>query len=244
MPAALAAQVKGLAEGRMAFPAGFALKSPYWQAMISRVAQYDPSFDAVNYNARSKTRNAFTSGREAQQVNALNTAIGHLGEMANAGEALYQGNVPVVNTFVNAASKFFGDPALTNFQAVRDRVVDEVTRLYRGAGGAEQDIKRGLENFSSGASPAQRAGAIRETLDLMKSKMDALEQQYHQGMGTTSQGLTLLNDKAKATMARLGGQAQPASAPTVGTVQEGKGGIRYRFKGGDPTKKDNWEQVE
>jgi hypothetical protein len=216
MPKALADQVKALAEGRMAFPAGFALKSPYWQAMISRVAQYDPSFDAVNYNARSKTRNAFTAGKEAQSVNALNTAIGHLGEMADAGEALHQGNMPLVNGFVNKMATAFGDPAMTNFNAVRDRVVDEVTRLYRGTGGAEADIKRGLENFTASASPAQRKGAIAETIHLMQSKMDALEDQYKQGMGTTSQGLSLLNPKAKATIQKLEKPSPPTSAYKVG----------------------------
>jgi hypothetical protein len=59
-----AAQVKALAEGRMAFPTGTALKSAYWQDMLQKVAQFDPSFDAVNYNARAGTRKAFTSGKE------------------------------------------------------------------------------------------------------------------------------------------------------------------------------------
>lgn len=59
-----AAQVKALAEGRMAFPTGTALKSAYWQDMLQKVAQYDPSFDAVNYTARAGTRKAFTSGKE------------------------------------------------------------------------------------------------------------------------------------------------------------------------------------
>jgi hypothetical protein len=245
MPPALGAQVKALAEGKMAFPAGFALKSPYWQAMISRVAQYDPSFDAVNYNARSKTRNAFTSGKEAQQVNALNTAIGHLGELADVGEAVHQGNIPLVNSLVNKLASAVGDPSLTNFKAVRDRVVDEVTRLYRGTGGAESDVKRGLENFSPDASPEQRHGAIKETVNLMRSKMDALEDQYKQGMGTTTQGLTLLNPKAKAVLDKV--EAVGKQAPAAGNraaqggyqVGHKYGGLEYL--GGDPNQKSNWK---
>src|SRR6185295_7064011 len=67
IPAQIGRQVKALAEGRQQFPASFALKSRYWQQMIGLVSQYDPSFDAVNYNARSKTRNAFTAGAESKQ---------------------------------------------------------------------------------------------------------------------------------------------------------------------------------
>jgi hypothetical protein len=44
----------------MQFPNGPALKTPYWQNMLRNVAQFDPEFDAVNYNARSKTRADFT----------------------------------------------------------------------------------------------------------------------------------------------------------------------------------------
>jgi hypothetical protein len=40
--------VKALAEGRLAFPGGFALKAPWWQQKLEQVAQYDPSFDATN----------------------------------------------------------------------------------------------------------------------------------------------------------------------------------------------------
>lgn len=36
---------------------------------------------------------------------------------------------------------------------------------------------------------------------------------------------------------------QPDWPPKVGFVAEGKGGIKYRFKGGDPNDKGNWEPV-
>jgi hypothetical protein len=83
-----AQQVKALAEGRMQFPAGFALKSPYWQNMLSAVSQYDPSFDAINYNARAKTRSDFTSGKAAQTINALNTVACHEGDLSDAAKKL------------------------------------------------------------------------------------------------------------------------------------------------------------
>ena len=62
--------------------ADFALKSPYWQKMLQLVAQYDPSFDAVEYNARARAQTNATSGKLAQNNNALNTGIGHVWQLA------------------------------------------------------------------------------------------------------------------------------------------------------------------
>jgi len=59
----------------MAFPSGFALKSPYWQNMISLVSQYDPNFDAVNFNARPRPGKRSPRAR-GQSLNALNTVMG------------------------------------------------------------------------------------------------------------------------------------------------------------------------
>ena len=81
LPTTRAQQVKALDEGRMQFPSGFALKSPYWQQMISAVIQYDPDFDAVNYNSRASTRKDFTSGKSADSITALNTAMSHLNNL-------------------------------------------------------------------------------------------------------------------------------------------------------------------
>ena len=78
LPKPQADQVKALAEGRMQIPGGFALKTPYWQQMMTHVSQYDPNFDTVNYNARAATRKDFTSGKSAQNITSFNTAIGHL----------------------------------------------------------------------------------------------------------------------------------------------------------------------
>src|SRR6185437_3308792 len=63
---ATGAMVKALAEGRMALPSGFALRSAYWQNILRDLAQYDPGFDLANPAARVQTRKQFTSGSIGQ----------------------------------------------------------------------------------------------------------------------------------------------------------------------------------
>ena len=73
-----AKMVKALADGRMQFPTGTALKTPYWQQPVSAVQSYDPSAEAGSCTTRVATRKAFTSGKQANQINARNTTAGHL----------------------------------------------------------------------------------------------------------------------------------------------------------------------
>jgi hypothetical protein len=49
--------------------------------MLAHVSNYDPGFDEVNYTSRSATRRDFTSGKAANNIRALNTAIGHFGHL-------------------------------------------------------------------------------------------------------------------------------------------------------------------
>lgn len=216
LPTPIAAQVKALAEGRMAFPSGFALKSPYWQSMITLVSQYDPSFDAINYNARSKTRNDFTSGKSAQQVNALNTVIGHLDDLNSKVDDLgtfHSGTFGPLTGLANEAKTAYqrgtGSAKLRAFETNKKAVADEVTRVWRQAGGSEKDIEAAQSNLSAASSPEELHSAVTEFAHLLGSKLDAFQNQYEQGMGTA--GVQMLAPESRARLERLRGAA---AAPT------------------------------
>jgi hypothetical protein len=221
LPESLAAQVKGLASGSIPFPSSFALKSPYWQGMISLVTQYDPSFDAVNYGARAKTRNAFTAGKEAQQANALNTVIGHLGQLSDAADSLNNTSIPIYNRVANFAARETGDPRINQFEITRKAVVDELTRVYRGTGGSEKDIQTWTQQINAASSPEQLHGAIAQVSGLLESKIQALTDQYQKGMGTTAQGLQLLTPHARDALdkmeQRAGGTTKASGSTPAGT---------------------------
>lgn len=254
MPAAMANQVKALAEGRMSFPSAAALRSPYWQTMLQAVGQYDPTFDAVNYQSRAKTRNAFTSGKEGRDLNALNTAMGHLGTLSDIAEELDNfssvgpGGIltSTANKARNAAKELRQDPSIVKFNTARDKVAEEFTRLYRGAGGSESDIKREIENLNAANSPPQLRQAIKVMADLARSKAVSLGDQYNLGMGTTKDPLELVKPHARDVFERVEQRATAATPsaakakapPAVGTVVKG-----HKFLGGDPADEMNWERA-
>jgi len=218
-------QVRALVEGRMQFPSGYALKTPYWQNMLQAVSQYDPSFDAINYNARSKTRSDFTSGKSAQNIKALNTAIGHLGKLGEQiGGTVSTGGYPgatLVNAVGNEYNRASGDAGITNFEQTASALATELTNVFRGSGGAEADVTRYLGQLNSNASKEQKLGAVHNIVGLLNARLDAINERYKAGMGTTADVTQLLDPRAVETLkkwAEDGGGAPAASASGGGNV--------------------------
>jgi len=216
LPPATASQVKALVEGRLQVPSGAALRSPYWQGLIQSAYKYDPTFDTVNYNARAKTRSDFTTGKAASQVNAINTVIGHLDNLSNAADNLHNTNYPMLNAAENFASQAVGRSNVTNFNVTRKAVADELTRVWRQAGGSEQDIQENLKNLNAANSPEQLHGAIATFGHLLQSKLSSLNEQYRQGMGTDK--IDMITPESQKTLQRLEQRAGKAPAAGGGDV--------------------------
>ena len=217
LPQPIADQVKALAEGRMQFPAGFALKSPYWQQMISMVSQYDPSFDAVNYNSRASTRKDFTSGKASEQIRALNTVTQHIGQLSGLVDALKNSDFQTYNSIANSLKTKMGWTGKTDFDTVAPKVAEELTRAWRGAGGAEADIKRDIDVISSSNSPQQLHSSLANLGGLLEGQLDSLKAKYEQGMGTTAQTVQVVMPAARATLDKLRLKASK-SAPQTSTI--------------------------
>lgn len=199
----VARDAKALAEGRLQVPGGTALKTPYWQQRLTAAQQYDPSFEQGSYKVRVATRQAFTSGKQGAQINALNTTAGHLKTLADAAEKLHNGNLPLVNSIGNAFGKATGNPALTNFQAAIPAVASEMERIYRENGGSEEGIRAWKESLSPNSSPDQIHGVLKTWVGLIKSKLDAMNDQYTQGMGTMGTPLHMVNPHAQQAYDQL-----------------------------------------
>lgn len=214
----VASTVKAYSEGRMPVPTGGRNNSQF-QALQPLIEQYDPSFDAVNYQARAKTRQDFTAGKSAQTVNALNTVAQHVAALKDASDALNNGDYPAVNKVANFYGQQTGNDAKTNFDNIVGHVSEELTKAYRGAGGAESDISREMENLSSSSSPKQFQGAFSKIGELLQGKIDAMQEQYKQGMGTAGGEKSFYSPQAQQAFQKIGvdvGQAQPqASTPSA-----------------------------
>lgn len=248
LPAPDQNMVRALAEGRLAFPSGFALKTPFWQEKLTQVAQYDPNFDATNYNARAKGRSAAISGKLGASNNALNTAIGHLGQLSDQISGTASHNFTPFNAVENAVTQTFGDPGVTNFKDTAAKLADELEAVYRNGGGAEQGVTRQLRSLDPNMSLAQKQGIVNNAMDLLASKMAANLSQYNFGTGgkptwdmLDPHTLQVLHDKAPdllgkyfAPPANGASGGAPPPGPNGGPPPVGGGGADYSGMVGGP----------
>ena len=205
LPPSMQNEVRMLSDGRMAFPTGAALRNPKMQQLVAAAAQYDPTLDAANSRTRQATRIDFTSGKSRNNITAMNTAIGHLGTLSEAAKGLDNGNWQIVNSTRNSISTQFGDPRVVKFNMARDAVANELTRVFRGAGGAEADVQGWKATINSAQSPEQLQAAILQGRDLLNSRLNAVGQQYDAGMGKSSDPIMLLSPHAQEVYNNLGG---------------------------------------
>jgi hypothetical protein len=196
--------------------------------MLQLVGQYDPNFDAVNYNARNRTRTDFTSGKSASTINALNTVTQHLDRLGQSADKLgnFDWGVPGT-TSVNAAKNWLasksGGQAAANvkaFMADKKAVTDELTRAWRQAGGSEQDVKSWSNVIDQADSPTALHGAIAEMGNLLEGKLSALGNQYGQGMGTAP--IDVVTPQTRQTLTTLENRA---SGQTSKALSEGTEGV-------------------
>ena len=221
LPPGLAAQIKRLSEGKESFPGGFAMRSPYVQNLMAAVGKYDPSFDAINYNSRAKTRADFTSGASAKNITALNTAIEHAGRLENNIDGLGNFQVPYVNMVKNAVERGVGlGGAQNKFNEDVQALTSEATRAWRQAGGSEADIVGWKNGLNSSDSPGALRDSLKEMVELLMSKTKSLHQQYTQGMGTDTSDIPMVSPGASKVLDKLGVEnlpeaksAAPAPAP-------------------------------
>lgn len=206
VPPALVAQVKAYAEGRKQFPQGFAEKSPYFQALMQIVGQYDPSFDQVNYNGRAKTYASFAGGPDAEKVKNINQTLHHAGQLGEAIDKLdnFNGMATPLNHVVNPVEEFFGDSRPGVFKQKAQAVASELRKVYAGSsGGGLTELKKWEESLPVNASKKQQMDFLRSGMELLNGALSAMQEKYQTGMGPHADVGKLLKPEARAILEKL-----------------------------------------
>ncbi len=207
--------VKGIANYEVNLPSGMALSKPYWQKVLGVVKAYDPSFDATQYANRQKMRTDFNSGKAADNIRSLNTVVGHIDRLQSVADELGNTSIPWLNTAKNFLATKTGSATPNNFDTVRDAVSNELTKVFRGTGGAEADIQSWKNRISSAQSPDQLHGFVKEAIGLMDSRLSAIKSQWEKGMGKPAD-FSILTPESEATLNKLrSGGSSSASAESL-----------------------------
>lgn len=203
-----------LIEGRESMaPLGTRSKTGADISMLA--ASVDPTLDRTSSENRVKTRILFTSGIEARNISALNTALGHAGEVADRFKTLNNSTFPAFNWALNnVESGVFGDARKGNAELAVDALASEARKVFAGgsAGGGLTELENWQKNFPVNGSPRQQQEALSTFVNLLNSRLDALGDQYNRGMGVTRDPVLFLEPKARKVIETLTG------VPVVDTV--------------------------
>jgi len=188
---------------KIPLPSGFALRSPYWQTVLGIAGDIDPTFDATQYNVRLKARQDFTSGKSAQNIRSINTLIGHLNTLEDKAKGLENGSVQLWNKIANTGLTQTGDPRVVEFNNAANAVESELAAVFKGTGATDQEIKQWRQSLGASQSPEQLKKGIQTAIELMGSRMDALQNQYEVAMGKPKD-FRFLSSRSQKILKNLG----------------------------------------
>lgn len=151
---------------------------------------------------------AFTSGKESQQINSINTAVQHMTALTPLVDALNSGQIPLINKAKIAFKNATGQEAPNDYNALKNFVNGEVAKAVLPGGGGEREREELNAPFKNSNSPAQLKGALDVTVKALAGKTEALRNQWD--VGTNGAQGSFDKFLLPATKKALGIEAAPA----------------------------------
>lgn len=212
-----------LVNGKM--PVGYG-KSPVMQAQLAnyiadRAKAEGNTAMLVTANAQAVKASGqvledFEKGKTNQTIQAINTAVNHMGALDPLIDALGTGDIRLINQAKLAYQKATGQPAPTNYAAVAEMVTGEVSKAALPGGGSAPEREALGAPFEGANSPTALHSAVNQMKTILAGKTIAIKNTWDQATagrhGDFSRWLTPATQKA------LGAEfsASPSSGPSTG----------------------------
>jgi len=181
------------------------ISTPASQALMARVMAANPNYNAGTYPARQKAMISLGSGALGEQMKSLNTVMGHAGGLMDSMHALNNGEVGPVNAVQNGIAGMFGEPyggaagRLADVHTHLTGVAAEAARTFQGGAPPVQELHEWANNFSPNATPSAQTASFKALAGMLKSRMDAMQNQYNQTMtGSNTPVTQMLTPSARA----------------------------------------------
>ena len=225
-----------IANGQIQPLSGIAMRTPYGQAVMSRVSELNPSYSGATFANVKQAEQKFNVGKQGDTVRSLNVAVNHLDTLGQLSEALNNNDINMFNKIGNTFAQQTGNPVPTNFNAAKKIVADEIVKGIVGSGGGVADREEAAANINAANSPAQLKGVIDTYKQLLGGQLSGLKQQYEVSTGKKDFNKFI----SENTQKNIGDHSQTpkSNAPAIGEVKSG-----YRFKGGNPADQNSWEKM-
>jgi hypothetical protein len=217
------AEAERFAFYQQAPPGTRAAVTPRVAKELAAAKEINPDFDQKNYQNIQQGLKAFTTGKQGDNLASLNMTLGHLETFAKKAEQLDNADVKLWNLIANKGLEHTGDPRVEGLLTAREALSNELTRLFRGTGGNEEEVKNWRARLGETNSPQQFAENIRTLDDLITSRQKSLQQQWKTIQGAPEwDKMGFVSQASKDAVARTdviarrmaSGQAPPKKSQT------------------------------
>ncbi len=218
VPDAIRGRVQQVLDYRGDYPSS-SRNNPANQAIAYWANKIDPSLDAGTFKARQKIVQSYgPAGTQGQNLTALNTAITHLGGMADSVAGLDNTPFRKWNTFGNWLANESGSPQTKPFENYRTAFVEEMARALKGGVATEKEVAQWMHNIDTADSPAALKVSTKTVADIIKGRILNQEDSYSREMEKPPKA-SFITPRSQAVLDKLSGGGQPAGGAQGGMIK-------------------------
>lgn len=171
--------------------------NPSNQATSYWVGKVDPGYTA----SRADLKKSLVSGKDAESIKSLNTAINHLGALADNSEKLDNTIFRKYNNFGNWLSREAGSDKTARFRTDRIGVSSELSTLLKGGVASKAEVDHWLDAIDSADSPGTLRSTVSEIGHLVAGRIEAIDNK--QAQLPEAGRVKLLTDRSKQVLQKL-----------------------------------------
>lgn len=164
-------------------PTGIGSRSPEARVLMEKAQKENPGYDSTKYDEKRKAVLDFGTGKQGDNVRALNNAISHMDTMDSLAKALDNGQVTQVNRWKQVWADQTGHPAPGNFDAAKQIVTEEVGKAVLPSGGVGAERLEILANANRAKAYPELLGVMKTWKKLLSGQMNDLKLQYRNATG-------------------------------------------------------------
>jgi hypothetical protein len=177
--------------------------------IFAKAKKLNPDFNTTTAKVKADTLEAFTNGKQADQIQSFNTFLGHAADASDVVNDYRTTGSPLINKPLNWIRKnAVGDPRYSQFVTSLAPVRDEfMTFLQNNHALTESDKKAADTIMSDTSSPAQIQAALKQMGNTSFIRLGALNTRYKRVMGEDFPDLLSVDSVQDAGKLGLGQQA-------------------------------------
>jgi hypothetical protein len=196
--------VQAIVDGHLNAVSPRVLSGKDGQLLMAEAYQADPNFDSSKVAGYGKVYNDFHSGKIADNITAINTAVPHLAHLYDAINAIPQ--IPVFGTSPSLLENEarLGNKAARALIDAKIQAEQEVAAIYSKNAVTDDEHKRIEQEFKT-TSPKDLQNSVGEILGLLRSKQDALNRRWEDGAPSPSYQppIRIVSPEAQGSLDRI-----------------------------------------